>query len=132
VPYNAIKTVAGPLPPFRRIAERFRAGILRGDYIVGDRLPSVRGLAIDEGVNPNTVQAAYNLLETEGWIVRHAGVGVFVREAPAMKRAARRERLTASLVATRRDARRIGADNSDWRHALDKAEGDCDLPGDDR
>ena len=124
--------MAGPLPLFRRIAERFRSGILRGDYVVGDRLPSVRRLAIDEGVNPNTAQSAYDLLEAEGWIVRCAGVGVFVREAPAMKRAARRERLAASLVETRRDARRIGADNSDWRHALDKVEGDCDLPGDDR
>jgi GntR family transcriptional regulator len=118
---------AGALPLYRRIAERIRRAILRGDYVVGDRLPSVRGLAVEEDVNPNTVQTIYDLLEDEGWIERHPGVGAFVRGGPRMSRPARRAHIGKRLLHARFEARRLGADRADWNAASARAERECDL-----
>ena len=51
-------------------------GVLNG----GDKLPSVRALAIKLGINPNTVQKAYAILETEGIIYSVSGKGSFISE----------------------------------------------------
>ena len=46
----------------------------------GDKLPSVRSLAMKLGINPNTVQKAYNILESEGVIYSVSGKGSFIAE----------------------------------------------------
>ena len=56
------------------IKEQITAGILH----TGDRLPSVRELASQLTINPNTIQRAYRALEAEGWIVTVPGKGCFV------------------------------------------------------
>lgn len=56
------------------IKEQITAGILRA----GDRLPSVRELATELAINPNTIQRSYRALEAEGWIVTVPGKGCFV------------------------------------------------------
>lgn len=57
-------------------------GILRlkavGALSAGDRLPSVRSLALEIGINPNTVQKAYGILESNGVICSVAGKGSFI------------------------------------------------------
>lgn len=60
------------------IREQVAAGILRE----GDRLPSVRELAMNLTINPNTIQRAYRELEMEGWIASVPGKGNFVRGVP--------------------------------------------------
>lgn len=121
----------GPLPPYRRIAERFRRAILRGDYAAGDRLPSVRELAVSEGINPNTAQSVYDLLEQDGWVERRQGSGTFVRGSQPVKRAARRSRLEDLLTDARREAKRLGASEADWWTAIEKAGRHFDLPEED-
>lgn len=65
-------------PIFRQIADRLRNQIRRSVYRPGEMLPSLRALALEIQVNPNTVQRAYELLEREGVVESRRGVGIFV------------------------------------------------------
>lgn len=55
-------------PPFQQIVDQLRGFIERGDLRAGDALPTVRQLAGDLGVAPNTVARAYGTLQEEGWL----------------------------------------------------------------
>lgn len=103
------------LAPYKRIAERVRRSILRGDYAPGDRLPSVRELAMEEGVNPNTIQNVYGLLEREGWVDQRHGAGTFVREPQTLPNAQKRERVREWLERARREAKLVGLSDEEWR-----------------
>ena len=69
----------GHVPIYLQIVEGIRSGVAREVYRVGEPLPSVRELGLKLGVNPNTVQRAYEQLEREGLIESHRGKGMFVR-----------------------------------------------------
>ena len=56
------------LPFYEQIAQHFQTLILRGALPPGSQMPSVRSLAVDLSINPNTIQKAYSLLEQEGYI----------------------------------------------------------------
>lgn len=60
------------------IREQIRAGILQ----TGDKLPSVRELATQLTINPNTIQRSYRELEIQGWVSSVAGKGSFVCGVP--------------------------------------------------
>ena len=66
------------IPIFRQIADQLRHSIESGVYRPGEMLPSLRALAIEIKVNPNTVQRAYDALEREGVVETRRGVGMFV------------------------------------------------------
>jgi GntR family transcriptional regulator len=66
------------VPVFRQIIEGLQSAIAAGIYRSGEVLPSVRVLAIELQVNPNTVQRAYEELERQGMIEARRGVGKFV------------------------------------------------------
>lgn len=68
----------GKEPLFRQIASYYRRMILIGALKNGDPMPSVREVALDRGINPNTVQRAFSLLEEEGYIATIAKKGSFV------------------------------------------------------
>lgn len=65
-------------PIYTQIAEGFRDQITGGVLLAGDKLPSVRELAVTLSINPNTIQRAYRELEAGGWIVTEPGKGCFV------------------------------------------------------
>ena len=65
-----------PLCP--QLCEQICVGIACGKYIEGERLPSVREMAIEAGVNPNTVQRAYETLETKGVLYSVRGSGWYI------------------------------------------------------
>ena len=73
-------------PIFRQIADQLRSAMDAGVYKAGEMLPSLRALAIDIKVNPNTVQRAYDALEREGVVETRRGVGIFVTKKAAGKR----------------------------------------------
>ena len=78
-------------PPSRQIVERVLDRIAAGLLVPGDRLPSVRGLAAEALVNPNTVGKAYRELEALGAVEGRNGTGVFVTErGPEIARDERR------------------------------------------
>ncbi|MBQ8748644.1 MAG: GntR family transcriptional regulator [Oscillospiraceae bacterium] len=65
-------------PIYTQIADNFRAQIRAGVLVDGDKLPSVRELASELAINPNTIQRAYRELEADGWIATVSGKGCFV------------------------------------------------------
>ena len=70
-------------PIYAQIVDRFREQIIAGVLQCGDKLPSVRELACQLAINPNTIQRAYRELEMEGWIASVPGKGSFVCGAPS-------------------------------------------------
>jgi GntR family transcriptional regulator len=67
-----------PRPINRQIVDGVRRLIANGELPVGAALPSVRGLAQQLTINPNTVAKAYSELTAEGWLDARAGLGLFV------------------------------------------------------
>jgi len=65
-------------PIYAQVIDGFKEQISAGVMQPGDRLPSVRELAAELAINPNTIQRAYRQLEMEGWIVTVPGKGCFV------------------------------------------------------
>lgn len=80
----------GTVPIYLQIAEKLRADIVCGNYGMGEKLPSVRELAIDAAVNPNTVQRAFSELEHDGIIVTEGTSGRRVTTDEAAVSAAKR------------------------------------------
>ena len=66
------------VPFYRQIIEQVKYAIARGHLDPGDQLPTVRRLAVDLSVNPNTVVRAYRELEIEGVLDTQQGAGIFV------------------------------------------------------
>src|SRR5688500_8968392 len=79
----------------------------------GDRLPPVRRLAQDAGVNPNTARAIYGRLESEGLVETRHGLGTFV--APGAASSSEVERIAADAVA---EARRAGVSPADVARSI--------------
>lgn len=67
-----------PRPIHRQIADGVRRLVASGELAIGAALPSVRGLAQQLSINPNTVARAYAELTAEGWLDARAGLGLFV------------------------------------------------------
>jgi GntR family transcriptional regulator len=71
------------VPIYRQIIEQVKYAIARGELEPGERLPTVRQLAVDLSVNPNTVVRAYRELEIAGVLDTQQGSGTFVgKERP--------------------------------------------------
>ena len=65
-------------PIYTQIVDHFRSQICAGVLKAGEKLPSVRELASELAINPNTIQRAYRELEVQGWIASVSGKGSFV------------------------------------------------------
>lgn len=70
-------------PIYAQICDGIREQILTGILQEGDRLPSVRELATQLTINPNTIQRSYRQLELDGWIASVPGKGSFICAIPA-------------------------------------------------
>lgn len=85
-------------PIYRQITDQVRLAVTQGKLAVGDQLPSVRALAEDLVVNPNTVARAYGDLTREGLLESRAGRGVFItQKRKVYSRAEGRRRLEPLL-----------------------------------
>ncbi|NBD10420.1 MocR-like pyridoxine biosynthesis transcription factor PdxR [Corallococcus silvisoli] len=71
-----------PTPRFVQIARALAEDVRRGRLRPGEPLPGSRALAVSLGVHRNTVLAAYQELEAQGWIITTPGLGTFVARAP--------------------------------------------------
>jgi GntR family transcriptional regulator len=72
------------VPIYRQIQDQVRYGIASGRLRPGEQLPTVRALAVDLSVNPNTVIKAYTELERQGLLTTEQGSGTFVAPLPAV------------------------------------------------
>ncbi len=78
-------------PIYTQILEKLQAQIVRGIYKPGDRLPSVRDLAAQASVNPNTMQRALSELERSGLVVTQRNAGRTVTEDTELIEKARKQ-----------------------------------------
>src|ERR1700720_1753230 len=68
------------VPVYRQIIDQVLGGISAGSLKAGDQLPTVRQLAVDLSINPNTVIRAYRELEIRGFLDTHQGSGTFISQ----------------------------------------------------
>lgn len=88
---------SGGRPVYQQIVEQFRDAVLAGEYSPGERVPSVRELAAQARVNPNTMQRAMTLLEEEALLVCSSTAGRHVTRDEKVL-AALRESAVSALV----------------------------------
>jgi GntR family transcriptional regulator len=79
-------------PISKQIVDGIRMKIATAELATGDQLPSVRGLAQQLAINPNTVAKAYAELTTEGWLESRQGLGLYVATPRQRLSDAERER----------------------------------------
>lgn len=73
-------------PIYEQIVERFQTLIVNGILEPDSQMPSVRSLAMELSINPNTIQKAYSMLEQEGYIYPVKGRGNFVSGDAGLKK----------------------------------------------
>ncbi|MCI8454852.1 MAG: GntR family transcriptional regulator [Lachnospiraceae bacterium] len=80
-------------PIYEQVTERLSELMLHGILVENEALPSVRSLAMDLSINPNTIQRAYAELERQGYIYTVKGKGSFVAENSSMRENRKKELL---------------------------------------
>ena len=95
-------------PIYTQLTARLSEAIASGEYAAGERLPSVRDMAMDAGVNPNTVQRALAELERDGLVYAQRTNGRFVTEDEEKIRATRLRMADERLEAFLSDMRKLG------------------------
>lgn len=78
-------------PIYEQVVEKFQQMILRGALQSGESMPSVRSLAMELSLNPNTIQRAYQELERNGYIYTVKGKGSFVSDSIDAAKSKRKE-----------------------------------------
>jgi GntR family transcriptional regulator len=86
------------VPVYRQIIDQVQAGIATGSLPPGHQLPTVRQVAVDLAINPNTVLRAYRELEIRGVLETQQGTGTFISHRQFRPDNAERERLLEQLV----------------------------------
>jgi GntR family transcriptional regulator len=95
------------VPVYRQLIDQVRGGIASGVLTSGDQLPTVRQLAVDLQINPNTVMRAYRELELGGVLETHQGTGTFIANKKIERSSAERDRQLTQLAGE--FAARVGA-----------------------
>ena len=108
-------------PIYEKVKDSLRQLILSGALPEGDRLPSVRELAMSLTINPNTIQRAYRELEQEGYIVSVPGKGSFVAHGGGA-RAARMAELREKLSALAAEFEAVGVSRAEMADMLKEDE----------
>ena len=99
-------------PLYQQVKDDLRRMMLTGLLPPDEKLPSVRSLATQLAINPNTIQRAYNELEAEGYIYSVAGKGSFA-SGTADADAVRRETLRADVKKLLNELRYLGVTEAD-------------------
>jgi len=86
------------VPVYRQIIDQVTGGIAAGALNTGDQLPTVRQLAVDLSINPNTVIRAYRELEIRGVLDTQQGTGTFVSQQKVERDDTERQRRLSRLV----------------------------------
>ena len=88
------------VPYYKQIILQIEMAIADGRLTKGEQLPTVRGLAVDLRINPNTVARAYNELEIRGIVLTQQGTGTFISGKKVELDEIRREEILAGLTRT--------------------------------
>ena len=111
---------------YLQIADQIRDRILQGEWHAGERIPSIRELAIELGVNPNTVTRSYQALLDWGIVANQRGRGYFVSEdaGELALQAMREEFMRDELPKVVRAFKTLGISIDDLAEYLDQQDGD--------
>jgi GntR family transcriptional regulator len=126
--FHITVTTGSGTPIYRQIVEQVRLGVATGALVPGDALPSVRTLAEQNVVNPNTVVKAYAELVRDGVLESHHGKGFFVaQKRQVFSRAERLRRLRQALDAFVHEAVFLDFSADEIRRAVEDKLADLDL-----
>ena len=106
-----------PRPIYEQLEEKLRRLILSGAIAEGEKLPSVRELASQLAINPNTIQRAYRELEQNGFIYSVPGKGSFAGKLSGVDEGRRRE-LREKLLAIWTELLQLGEDPNELQKLL--------------
>jgi GntR family transcriptional regulator len=91
--------LASGVPVYRQIIDQVLGGMAAGSLSPGHQLPTVRQVAVDLSINPNTVVRAYRELEIRGVLETQQGTGTFISQQKVKRDEAERHRQLSQLVA---------------------------------
>src|SRR5437762_10322855 len=86
------------VPVYRQLIDQVRSGMALGSLAAGDQLPTVRQMAVDLAINPNTVMRAYRELELGGLLETHQGTGTFISSKKVERKSAERDRQLVQMA----------------------------------
>lgn len=104
-----------------QLTDNIRELILSGEFKPDDKLPSVRSLAKELGINPNTIQKAYSELERNGVIMTLPGRGSIVLADSESLRGEKTRQLVKSLMSLAREAKSAGISEEEFLSSARKA-----------
>ena len=107
-PFNFRLDGKSGVPVYRQLIDQVLAAIAGSALDPGDRLPTVRQVAVDLAINPNTVVRAYKELEIRGVLTTQQGTGKFISQQPVKLDEVERQRRLSQFVAA--VAARAGAE----------------------
>lgn len=106
-------------PIYEQIVDRFQTLILNGVLEPDQKMPSVRSLAIELSINPNTIQRAYAQLERDGYLYTIKGRGSFVRfDEDMMKK--QQEKLLGRLSQVLEECKKNGVSREEASRCVEK------------
>lgn len=112
---------ADGLPIYDQVVRQIKFAVAQGVLKPGNRVPSVRELARELAINPNTVARAYQQLQADGVLVNVRGLGLEVRADAIDACCAERRRLVGARVASAlAEARRSGLQDGELRALIDE------------
>jgi GntR family transcriptional regulator len=88
------------VPYYKQVILQVEMAIADGRLIHGDQLPTVRSLAVDLQINPNTVARAYNELEIRGIVTTQQGTGTFISDKKIEVNDVQREQILSEIART--------------------------------
>ncbi len=116
-------------PVYVQVIDQIKRDIALSRLIEGDRLPTVRDLAIRLAINPNTMAKAYKLLEQEGVIVTRAGAGAFVAAIDSgLNKTVKKRIISESMERTAVDAFHMQVDKTSFSNWFKVVLDRIDLP----
>ena len=110
-----------PRPIYEQIQSELRRLMLTGALPPGSRLPSVRELAGQLAINPNTIQRAYRELESDGYILSVAGKGSFVAQVDKLAEQQKKQAVDAFRAAAQK-LRQLGLTQAQLAQLLTEEE----------
>ena len=110
------------MPIYTQLVDKIKLAIVSGEYTRGQRLSAVRDLAAEAGVNPNTMQRAFQELERLGLVYTQRSSGRFVTEDENMIEAAKKALAEENIRSFMDSMRRIGYTREDIIRLLESGE----------
>lgn len=114
--------VKSRVPIYEQITENVKRLVIQGVLTPGEQLPSVRSLAQELTINPNTIQKAYRELEREGYVISRPGKGSFVNDMTDVMNKERISSLTEELERLIKELVFLEVPGDDLKKLIDKVQ----------